>query len=127
MGSSGNARACGAQWPQDPPGRSMLYEYANAVFFRLWEDATTNEILKDVDTARVGGGAYVMDAGWWDTPGDWTASPTSFGLKPIIDKVHKRECCLVFIWRLKADTSKIAKEHPDWLMPNTALLNLSPK
>ena len=89
MGSSGNARACGAQWPQDPPGRSMLYEYANAVYFRYMEDATTEEILKDVDTARVGGGAYVMDAGWWDTPGDWTASPIVLTLSPLLTKFTK--------------------------------------
>lgn len=119
--------------PADPAGRAMLYQYDNgaACFGYLEGRYDEQHMFKDIDIARqLEAEVYVMDAGWWDTMGDWTPSPTRFprGLGPLVDYVHKKG--MLFGLYMEAEkveptNSKIGKEHPDWLIPGSGLLNLT--
>jgi alpha-galactosidase len=59
---------------------------------------------------------------WWDTVGDWDVSLERFpkGLKPFRDEVH----ALGMLWGLWMEAervgprSRIANEHPEWLLKN---------
>jgi alpha-galactosidase len=94
-------------------------------------------ILQHIDiAAAVGAEVFIVDAGWWDTPGDWLPSPSRFprGLEPIVAYAHKKgllfglyvEIERVNAWNVSEDlgNSKVAREHPDWVGPK-AILDLS--
>ena len=94
-------------------------------------------IRRQIDVAaEIGAEVFIMDAGWWDTPGDWVPSPTRFpnGLEPVVDYAHEKgllfglyvEIERVNAWNVGSDigTSKIAREHPDWIGPR-AILDLT--
>ena len=95
------------------------------------------KILQNIDlAAAVGAELFIMDAGWWDTPGDWYPSPSRFphGIEPIVEYAHKKgllfglyvEIERVNAWNVGEDlgNSKVAREHPDWVGPK-AILDLS--
>ena len=94
-------------------------------------------IRRQIDiAAAVGAEVFIVDAGWWDMPGDWVPSATRFpnGLEPIVEYAHQKgllfglyvEIERVNAWNVGTDigTSKVAREHPDWVGPR-AILNLT--
>lgn len=106
---------------------------------RVGDTAGMNEanILRNIDlAAAVGAEVFIVDAGWWDTPGDWVPSPGRFprGLEPIVAYAHEKgllfglyvEIERVNAWNVGADIghSKVAREHPDWVGPK-AILDLT--
>ena len=62
-------------------------------------------IKQQIDlAAAIGAELFIVDAGWWDTYGDWTASTKRFphGLASIADYVHQKGMLLAFMPRSKA-------------------------
>lgn len=130
--------------PTRKPGRSYLVQYSatgdQGYLANIFGDvAGMNEanIRRQIDiAAAIGAEVFIMDAGWWDTPGDWAPSPIRFphGLEPIVDYAHEKgllfglyvEIERVNTWNSGTDisTSKVAREHPDWVGPR-AILNLT--
>ena len=82
--------------------------------------------------AKAGFEAFIIDAGWQSSIGDWTVHPTNFprGLKPVRDEAH-RNGMKFGLWiepERIPKTAKLFKEKPEWLFANdggTAMLNLS--
>ena len=94
---------------------------------------TEADIFKQVDIAvEIGAELFILDYGWWDIVLDWQASPTRFpgGIKPIADHVHSKG--LLFGMYVEAEggrgdklaSSRVAREHPDWIT-TSGVLNLS--
>lgn len=85
--------------PRDPK-RAYLIEYAVpgdqgyiAKFAGDTSGMNEHNIYQQIDIAHaLGAELFIVDAGWWDIYGDWTASPSRFphGLGPIADYVHKQ-------------------------------------
>ncbi|MFZ2644514.1 MAG: alpha-galactosidase, partial [Verrucomicrobiia bacterium] len=82
--------------------------------------------------AQVGFEAFIIDAGWQTSIGDWTVHPTNFprGLKPVSDEVH-RNGMKFGLWiepERIPNTAKLFTEKKEWLFANnggSAMLNLS--
>jgi alpha-galactosidase len=130
--------------PERKPQRAHLVEYSTTgdqgyPANRMGDTAGMTEanILTNVDlAAAIGAEVFIIDAGWWDNPGDWTPSPTRFprGLGPIVDHAHKKgllfglyvEIERVNAWNVGNDIgkSRVAREHPDWVGPR-AILDLT--
>ncbi len=130
--------------PPRKPERSYLVQYSATgdqgyIANKFGDTAGMNEenIRKQIDVAAaIGSEVFIIDAGWWDTPGDWVPSPTRFpnGLEPIVEYTHKKgllfglyvEIERVNAWNVGNDagSSKVAREHPDWIGPK-AVLNLT--
>jgi len=123
--------------PSRAPERSQLVQYAvgSDVGFtaaRFGDDKSICEetILQHVDiAATLGMELFILDAGWWDMPGEWVPSPTRFprGLKPIADHVHSKgmlfglycEIERILTWNTgdRGLACRLANEHPDWIGP----------
>jgi alpha-galactosidase len=79
-------------------------------------------VLKAIDVAvTVGAELFILDAGWWDTYGEWTPSPQRFphGLKPIVDYVHQKGLLFGLYFEVEGGRgnwceSNVFKQHPDW-------------
>jgi alpha-galactosidase len=102
-----------------------------------------NQLAWIKQTATLGAECYWLDAGWFEggwpngAGGDWTPDPKRFprGLKPLGDAAHK-EGVKFLLWfgpEQASATSRVAKEHPGWVMhagpgavnwPGTDPLNL---
>jgi alpha-galactosidase len=126
------------------PGREYLIQYGapgDTGYMAMQggdsSGMTEAKILQHIDiAAAVGAEVFIVDAGWWDTPGDWLPSPRRFprGLEPIVAYAHKKgllfglyvEIERVNAWNVGEDlgNSKVAREHPDWVGPK-AILDLS--
>ncbi|HPD29947.1 MAG TPA: alpha-galactosidase [Phycisphaerae bacterium] len=130
--------------PAYPRERACLVQYSATgdqgyLANEFGDTAGMNEsnILANIDlAAAIGADVFIVDAGWWDNPGDWVPSPARFphGLEPIVDYAHKKgllfglyvEIERVNAWNVGNDigTSKVAREHPDWVGPR-AILDLT--
>ena len=100
------------------------------ILYNSWEARTPVEesaqIAMAEKAAKLGVERYVVDAGWFGTPGsrgqlgDWNVNPQKFpkGLKPLIDRVH----ALGMDFGLWVEPESVSKEsnlyrqHPDWIM-----------
>lgn len=113
--------------PPCKPERAHLIQYAvpgdqgylSAKVFDV-SGCTEESILKNVEiAATIGAELFIMDAGWWETQGDWQTSPKRFprGLQPVIDACHQKG----LLFGLYAEAEKAsaecqtAKKHPDWI------------
>src|SRR5438045_9075576 len=76
--------------------------------------------------AKLGVERYVVDAGWFGSPGargqlgDWNVNPQKFphGLKPLIDKVHSLGMDFG-LWvepEMVNPDSDLYRKHPDWVL-----------
>ena len=74
----------------------------------------------DTHLKRYGWNQIAIDAGWERGPADWEPHPEKFphGLKPIVDELHNRgmKAGLWIDLFTVPENSKLAKEHPDWLI-----------
>ncbi|WP_158748804.1 alpha-galactosidase [Acidobacterium sp. S8] len=94
-------------------------------------EITTEQVNHAIDVAiEVGAEVFFIDASWyaapggdwWKTVGDWEVNRQRFpeGIKPFRDRAHAGG----MLWGLWMDaervgaSSRIAKEHPDWLAMN---------
>lgn len=82
-------------------------------------------IKQQIDlAAAIGAELFIVDAGWWDTYGDWTASTKRFphGLASIADYVHQKGMLFGLYAEVegaRGDWTHCSwcKEHPDWFLP----------
>jgi alpha-galactosidase len=94
-------------------------------------EITTDQVNHSIDVAaEIGADVFFIDASWyaspgsnwWATVGDWTVNTQRFpqGLMPFRDRVRAAG----MLWGLWmdaeriGDSSRVAKEHPDWLAMN---------
>jgi len=112
--------------PPQPEGRSGLVTYNH---WGYWQHEMTEERLKfEIDVAaEIGAEVFVVDAGWfgnmgsdwWSTVGDWECGDRlPNGLEPVFEYARRRGL-LCGLW-LDAERigpeSRVAKEHPEWLL-----------
>ncbi|MDP6057342.1 MAG: alpha-galactosidase, partial [Pirellulaceae bacterium] len=81
--------------------------------------------------AAVGAELFILDACWWDVPGDWCPSATRFpnGIKPIREYARQKQLLFGLYVEMEGGRgpmheSKLGREHPDWLGPK-GILNLT--
>ena len=125
--------------PRDPK-RAYLIQYAvpgdqGYIAKKAGDLEGMNEsnILKQVDlAAALGAELFIVDAGWWDVYGDWTASPKRFphGLAPIADYIHKKGMLFGLYNEVTGGRgdwtySNMYKQHPDWFLWPYALVDLT--
>lgn len=85
------------------------------------EAFTEERIIKEIEMAgEMGMDIFIMDDGWQQAFGDWTANRERLpnGLRPLIDKIKERGM-IPGIWLslLGVDPSTdTAKEHPEWII-----------
>ena len=106
-----------------PPNALMTwFTYSNG------SGVTEKNQLADIQlAAKAGCEAFWIDAGWFESEGDWSAGvgnwvpkPEAFpnGLKPLGDEAHRLGMKFI-VWfepeRVRPGT-RIAKEHPEWLL-----------
>lgn len=115
--------------PQHPSSpRPLVLNIWEAVYFD--HDLDKLKELADI-AARVGVERYVVDDGWFlgrrDAKaglGDWYVDPDVWpdGLHPLVDHVRSlgMEFGLWFEPEMANPQSKLAKEHPDWLLHDAA-------
>ncbi|MHB9036780.1 MAG: alpha-galactosidase [Armatimonadota bacterium] len=113
--------------PARKPERSYLVQYSvpgdqgyMSETFGNPSGYTEQSVIKNIDlAAALGSELFIMDAGWWDNQGDWWASPTRFprGLGPIVEYCHKKGMLFGLYGEIEkaSGTSKVAKEHPEWI------------
>lgn len=90
-------------------------------------------IYEQIDTAaQLGAELFIVDAGWWDTYGEWTYSPERFphGLRPIADYVHKKGMLFGLYNEVTGGRgdwthSAMYKQHPEWFTPPYALVDMT--
>lgn len=126
--------------PARDPKRAYLIQYAVpgdqgyiAKYFGDHAGMNEKNIFQQVDLASaLGAEVFIVDAGWWDTIGEWTPSAKRFphGLKPIVDYIHKKGMLFGLYNEVTGaggdwTHSKMYKEHPDWFIPPYALVDLT--
>jgi alpha-galactosidase len=92
-------------------------------------------LLENVDlAAALGAEVFIIDAGWWETAGEWTPSPKRFprGLTPIIDRARDRGLLFGLYAELEGgrgnwEESEVYKSHPDWFGPKNVLNLANPE
>lgn len=85
-----------------------------------------DNIKQQIDlAAALGVELFIVDAGWWDTYGDWTPSVERFphGLAPIADYAHNKGMLFGLYAEVegaRGDWTRCSwcKQHPDWFFPN---------
>ena len=100
------------------------------ILYNSWEARIPVEenpqIAMAEKAAKLGVERYVVDAGWFGSPGargqlgDWNVNPQKFphGLKPLIDRVHALGMDFG-LWvepESVAKNSNLYRQHPDWIM-----------
>ena len=100
------------------------------ILYNSWEARIPVEESAQIATAekaaKLGVERYVVDAGWFGSPGergslgDWNVNPQKFphGLKPLIDRVHALGMDFG-LWVEPENLSKnsdLYRQHPDWVM-----------
>lgn len=125
--------------PRDPK-RAYLIEYAVpgdqgyiAKFAGDTSGMNEHNIYQQIDIAHaLGAELFIVDAGWWDIYGDWTASPSRFphGLGPIADYVHKQGMLFGLYNEVQGGRgdwthSAMYQQHPDWFIPPYALIDMT--
>ncbi len=91
----------------------------------LYKDINEGAILENIQFVdkylkRFGWNHLAIDAGWERGPADWEPNPEKFpnGLKPIVEDLHSRGMTAglwIDLFTVPVN-SKLAKEHPDWLV-----------
>lgn len=125
--------------PRDPK-RAWLIQYAvpgdQGYIAKFAGDvAGMNEknIYAQVDLAHaLGAELFIVDAGWWDTYGEWTPSADRFphGLRPIADYIHNKGMLFGLYNEVQGGRgdwthSRMYKVHPDWFIPPYALIDMT--
>lgn len=112
--------------PQKHTDTALPVLYNAYAAFELDIDAEKLMALSE-KAAKIGAELFVVDDGWYgESPdnicdfGDWTPHTTKFpdGLKPLIEKVNSLGMKFG-LWiepEMTSKTSKLYKEHPDWLL-----------
>ncbi len=81
-------------------------------------DSAFRKVFRVADLMRyTGADVYHRDWGWWDRAGDWNGPD----FKSTIDYLGKHgmgQLIYAFLYTVDLE-SKVAKEHPDWLIGNT--------
>ena len=128
-----------AEPPRDQK-RAYLIEYAVpgdqgyiAKFGGDTSGMNEQNIYQQIDAARaLGAELFIVDAGWWDTYGEWTPSPSRFphGLAPIADYVHKQGMLFGLYNEVQGGRgdwthSTMYQQHPDWFLPPYALIDMT--
>jgi alpha-galactosidase len=100
------------------------------ILYNSWEARIPVEegpqIAMAEKAAKLGVERYVVDAGWFGSPGtrgqlgDWGVNPQKFphGLKPLIDRIHALGMDFG-LWvepESVSNSSNLYQEHPDWIM-----------
>lgn len=80
--------------------------------------STFRKVFRVADLMRsVGADVYHRDWGWWDRAGDWNGPDFRTTIR-YLDKSDMRQLIYAFLYTVDLE-SKVAKEHPDWLIGNT--------
>lgn len=95
-------------------------------WYNYYGKISAKQLERDLESISTVTGANIfqIDDGWQSAVGDWTeqnAATFPDGMKSLADKIHDKGL-LAGIWLapfLCAKSSKVAKEHPDWLVRNT--------
>ena len=76
------------------------------------------KVFRIVDLMReVGGDVYHRDWGWWDRAGDWNG-PDFGTTNRYLQKYGMHQLVYAFLYTVDRQ-SKVAREHPDWLLGDT--------
>ena len=81
-------------------------------------DSAFRKVFRVADLMRyTGADVYHRDWGWWDRAGDWNGPDfrTTIGY---LDKHGMGQLIYAFLYTVDLE-SKVAKEHPDWLLGST--------
>jgi alpha-galactosidase len=110
-----------------PQGRANLVHYNHWSY--VTEEMTEERLIEQVDIAAdLGAEVFTIDAGWFGDPGttysesglgEWRpAGRLPNGLDPVFDHARgKGLLCGLWCWIEAAlSTSRIIREHPDWLV-----------
>lgn len=113
--------------PVRKPDRSYLVQYSvpgdqGYLSERFGDPSwfTEESVIRNIDlAASLGAELFIVDAGWWDTQGDWWASPARFprGLAPVVDYCHRKGMLFGLYGEIEkaSASSQVAREHPDWI------------
>ena len=87
-------------------------------------------MLRQIDIAAAQGSEiFILDAGWWDVPGEWYPSKSRYpnGIGVLRDYAHEKgllfglyveiECVRAYSTPDDVPVAKVATEHPDWIGP----------
>lgn len=125
--------------PRDPK-RAYLIQYAVpgdqgyiARSFGVLAGMNEKNIYEQIDLAHaLGAQLFIVDAGWWDNYGEWTAAPARFphGLAPIADYIHEHGMLFGLYNEVQGGRgnwthSAMYKEHPGWFIPPYALVDMT--
>ncbi|MCE5314445.1 MAG: hypothetical protein ABFD49_05395 [Armatimonadota bacterium] len=112
------------------PGIRMLgYWYAGTQWGSNWSGGNGDfrscflKVFRLADLIRyVGADVYHRDWGWWDKAGDWNG-PDWRATGDYLGKSDIGQLIYAFVYHAEPG-SKIANEHPDWLIRDTFATNL---
>jgi len=130
--------------PPRKPERAYLIQYSAtgdqnylATKRGSLEGGNEKAVIEHIDLAAVvGAELFILDAGWWDVPGDWVPSPKRYprGLEPVVEYAHKKGLLFGLYVEIERTiswntgdlgmSSKVATEHPEWIGPK-GILNLT--
>jgi hypothetical protein len=80
--------------------------------------STFRKVFRVADLMRrIGGDVYHRDWGWWDRAGDWNG-PDFRATGDYLHKSGMGQLIYAFLYTVDLQ-SKVAKEHPDWLIGDT--------
>ena len=85
-------------------------------------DSTFRKVFRLADMMReVGADVYHRDWGWWDVAGDWNG-PDFRTMGDYLRKSDMGQLIYAFLYTIDPK-SKVAREHPDWVLKNGADLS----
>lgn len=126
--------------PQRNQKRAYLIQYAVpgdqgyiAKFAGDLAGMNEKNIYQQIDLASdLGAELFIVDAGWWDTYGEWSPSSKRFphGLKPIADYIHQKGMLFGLYNEVTGGRgdwthSTMYQQHPDWFIAPYALVDMT--
>lgn len=104
-----------------------LFEQENVPFtmYNTWQPFTYNineKLIHELADALAGTGTdlFIIDDGWQNESGEWQVDRNKFpnGLKPVCDYIRSKgmQVGLWFAFGNVKASSRLAKEHPEWLI-----------